>query len=211
MQRAASVHKREALSGPAASLLGRDRRAPAQPPLAAALAEKGSASSSCHVPLHTLQQRHSGPLALHPSQCLSLHRGKQAERSVAQPSGSGCCSRAAARLPRQPQRLLLPPLHHSCALGCSADRCLLAQLLVEFRLQKPWVGVILHQAVNSLLCRAEAAVGGSLDVLGNHVLGLEVYVYLKHTKRDITLEYRIQVSVMYSTTSEEVRKARSHY
>lgn len=91
-------------------------------------------------------------------------------------------------------RLLLPPVHHSCALGCSADGCLPAQFLVELRFQKAWVGVILHQAVNSLLRRAEAGVSGPLDVLGNHVLGLEVYVYLKHRKRDIIPENRIQVS-----------------
>lgn len=42
------------------------------------------------------------------------------------------------------ERLLLALLHCSCPLGCSGDGCLLAQLLIELRFQKPWVWVILH-------------------------------------------------------------------
>lgn len=53
--------------------------------------------------------------------------------------------------------------------------------------------------------------GGVLNVLRDHVLGLEVYVYLKYTRRDITAENGIQLSVIHSTASEEVKRARSYY
>lgn len=93
-------------------------------------------------PLNALQQPRSLPSALHQSQYLSLHHGKQTEHLVSQPFRSGCChelwlaSSLAERLPTL--------LHPSCPLGCSSDWCLLAQLLIEFRFQKPWVWVILH-------------------------------------------------------------------
>lgn len=63
-------------------------------------------------------------------------------------------------------------------MGLCGNLRLFTQVLVEFRLQKAGVRVILHQAVNSLLGLGEAAACGLLDILGNQHFGLKVYVDL---------------------------------
>jgi len=89
---------------------------------------------------------------------------------------------------------------HSCPLGSSGDGRLLAQLLIELRFQKPWVRVVLHEAVHSLLRCTEAGVRGFLQVLCYHVLGLEVDVDLKCQER--TLTFRELNPNKHSTSKE---------
>lgn len=72
------------------------------------------------------------------SQYLSLHHSKQTERSVSQSFRSGQ-HHELWLVSSLAERLLLALLHHSCPLSCSGDGPLLAQLLIEFRFQKPWV------------------------------------------------------------------------
>lgn len=89
---------------------------------------------------------------------------------------------------------------HSCSLGSSGDGRLLAQLLIELRFQKPWVWIILHEAINSFLCSTEAGMCGFLEVLCYHVLRLEVNVYLKCKERTLTFR---ELNPNKHSTSEE--------
>lgn len=54
-----------------------------------------------------------------------------------------------------------------------------AQFLVEVGVNEPWVGVVLHQAVDFPLSRQEDAHVWLVEVLHDSVLGVEVQVYLQ--------------------------------
>lgn len=52
------------------------------------------------------------------------------------------------------------------------------QFFVEVRVDKPGVGVVLHQAVDFLLSCQEASCSGLMEALDDSIFGVEIQVYL---------------------------------
>lgn len=163
------------------------------------------ASSS---PLNALQQHHSLPSALHHSQYLSLHCGKQTEYLVSQTFRSGCCHELwlafslAERLPfSSSSSLMFPGLFWWHGSSCTApDRIQIPKTVgMSYSPLSCKLFSVLHWSRCVWLLEYSAQ---SCSWFGS--------LYLSETKRTFTSESWIQGSIKHHKISEEIN-ARSYY